>query len=531
MLKALIKKQLFELLSLYLRDRKTGKIKIGKSAAGMGILYVAIYICISFSFAGISFLFADTVLNTESSWLYFVLMGSLTFIICVLLNSLTTYSMLYIAKDNEFLLSLPLPPGKILLSRMIVVYVEGIVFQSMVMIPSIIIYSISDFSIGKLITIIISNIALSLIIMCCVCIVGFLLSKIMLYLKNQKILTVIITLCFLGAIYYCQFRLNYFLQRISENIEVISFYIRNKMIILYWMGMAFDGNILYSFILLIFSVGLFSLTYYIMSKNFIKTLTYRKGVKKSNRKQLIIRVNSIRKTLLAKELKKFLSSTPYMLNQGLGIGILIVLSVASVIFGDNIYDSLNNVPESLKIINISHIIPFGIPVILSMNSFSSCSISLEGKTFYLLRSLPIDISEIIRAKINFHIIMNSIPGVISVFCICIMLKFSIIEIISLIIFIISFVIFNAISGFLSNLKRPMLEWTNETIPLKQSTAVAVTIFSGYGLSLLSIAIIITTESILPYWLSIILSVILVCIVSFIRYNELKKKTTKLFNEL
>ena len=46
------------------------------------------------------------------------------------------------------------------------------------------------------------------------------------------------------------------------------------------------------------------------------------------------------------------------------------------------------------------------------------------------------------------------------------------------------VMFTAAIGLFLNLKNVNLTWTNETVPIKQSTAVAIGLFGGWGKALL-----------------------------------------------
>lgn len=52
-----------------------------------------------------------------------------------------TYPTLYAARDNEFLLSLPIPPGTILLARMTGLYLLTLFFQVLVLLPAGIVYA------------------------------------------------------------------------------------------------------------------------------------------------------------------------------------------------------------------------------------------------------------------------------------------------------------------------------------------------------------------------------------------------------
>ena len=51
-----------------------------------------------------------------------------------------TYSGLYLAKDNDLLLSLPIPVRAMLASRLLGVYLMGLMYSGVVMLPAVIVY-------------------------------------------------------------------------------------------------------------------------------------------------------------------------------------------------------------------------------------------------------------------------------------------------------------------------------------------------------------------------------------------------------
>lgn len=54
-----------------------------------------------------------------------------------------TYSSLYLAKDNDLLLSLPIPVRTIMAARLLGVYLMGLMYSAIVIIPAVIVYWIT----------------------------------------------------------------------------------------------------------------------------------------------------------------------------------------------------------------------------------------------------------------------------------------------------------------------------------------------------------------------------------------------------
>ena len=122
MLRALIRKQLMEMTSFLYQNKKDGKRYTRTKVILFCLLMLLCFVCCSMAFVGFSFMFADSLLNVGGDWLYMSMAGMTTLFFGIFGSVLTTYSAIYHAKDNDLLLSLPIPAGQILLTRMVTVY-------------------------------------------------------------------------------------------------------------------------------------------------------------------------------------------------------------------------------------------------------------------------------------------------------------------------------------------------------------------------------------------------------------------------
>src|SRR5690606_20059 len=73
-------------------------------------------------------------------WLYFALVAIIAFVFMFVGGVMMTQSVLYEAKDNDLLLSLPIPSGMILLSRMLSLLVMAFLLQAAVAVPAGVVY-------------------------------------------------------------------------------------------------------------------------------------------------------------------------------------------------------------------------------------------------------------------------------------------------------------------------------------------------------------------------------------------------------
>ena len=84
-------------------------------------------------------------------WLYFGLAGTMALGIALLGSVFASQSQLYEAKDNALLLSMPIPPKYILLTRILPLLSMNLLLCAIIMVPAMVVYAINvGFSLGGL---------------------------------------------------------------------------------------------------------------------------------------------------------------------------------------------------------------------------------------------------------------------------------------------------------------------------------------------------------------------------------------------
>lgn len=162
-----------------------------------------------------------------------------------------------------------------------------------------------------------------------------------------------------------------------------------------------------------------------------------------------------------------------------------VSSVVIAVFGvDSILGALK---LSFKGSDLAYIFAVIINFLISTTSISSVSVSLEGKTIWLLRSLPISANQVFLAKLAIPLILVLPTTLIAsiIFGILLNSVFS-----ALIIFGITllFLLITDIAGIMINLWFPKLNWENETQVVKQSLSVLLSMVLNAVLALVPVAI-------------------------------------------
>ncbi|MGN0468972.1 MAG: hypothetical protein ACI4GY_09635 [Acutalibacteraceae bacterium] len=479
MTKALFKKQMMEVFSWVYFDRKNGK---NRSKGGI-IGYAALYLFI-FGFLGVFFFQMASTLckplcEAGFGWLYFALMGLISVAMGVFGSVFNTYSSLYKAKDNDFLLSLPIPPRKILLIRLSGVYLMGLMYELIIALPTILVYfiSIKPTALSVIFNLLIPLI-LSFFVLTLSCILGFVVAAISSRLKNKNIVTVILSLLFIAGYYYIYAQSYQIIQSILANPEKIGNSVKGVLYLFYQMGMGAQGKPLAFLIFTLIVAAHFFITYLILSKSFLSIATTNKGSARKEYKEKKSKVSSLENALLKKELLRFYGSSTYMLNCGLGTVLMPVAAVAVLIAGSKLNALLSQMlGEYIFVLPL--LAAAAVCMLSTMNDITSPSVSLEGKNLWLVQSFPIPAKKVLHAKLQLHLLLTVIPAVLLTVCVCIAFKISLPYAIAILAFTLIFIFLMALIGLALNLKMPNLNWTDPTVPVKQSLCVMLALFGGW----------------------------------------------------
>ena len=126
MFRVLLKKQLGEVFKSYFFDAKKNKMRSKWAIAGWFVFFIVIMVgMLGGIFAFLSATLCKSLVTIEMGWLYFVLMGMISIFLGAFGSVFNTFASLYLAKDNDLLLSLPIPVRTIIAARLANVYLLG----------------------------------------------------------------------------------------------------------------------------------------------------------------------------------------------------------------------------------------------------------------------------------------------------------------------------------------------------------------------------------------------------------------------
>ncbi|MCI6732349.1 MAG: hypothetical protein MR487_08510 [Lachnospiraceae bacterium] len=204
MLKLLLKKQMTEIFRNYFYDSKKNR---ARSKAGL-ILYIIFFLGIMVGvlggmFAYVSMTLCGPLAAVGMEWLYFCLMGLMAVLLGTFGSVFNASSCLYLSKDNDLMLSLPIPVNVLMASRLPTLYLMGVMYSIVVIVPAVVVYWITvSVSVPVIIGCLLLIFLISIFILTLSCILGWVVTRISLKLKNKSLISVLVSLLFFGGYYF-----------------------------------------------------------------------------------------------------------------------------------------------------------------------------------------------------------------------------------------------------------------------------------------------------------------------------------------
>ena len=488
MLKTLVKKQIMEIFRSYFYDAKKNRKRSALSTA----LFIALFVLLMVGMLGgiftfLSFTMCGAMTSVGMDWLYFTLMGLMAVFLGAFGSVFNTYSSLYIAKDNDLLLSMPIPVKVIMGSRLMSVYLMGLMYAAVIFIPAMIVYWVTvPVTVSAVVCPIIALLMISIFVLVLSCALGWVVAKISLKLKNKSLITVVVALVLFGAYYFFCFRASYMLQAMLANLGEVGAGIMSAAYPLYVFGSAASGSWVDTLIISAIVLALFALTWVLLSRSFLKIATSTGGTAKIRYREKAAKLHSAPQALLGKELTRFFSSPNYMLNCGLGLFVMPIAAVLLLIKGADVNLLLMNIFDSA---DVSAVLLAGAVCIMgAMNDMAAPSVSLEGKNIWVVQSLPVPAWYVLRAKLSMHLLLAGAVSLLCSVCAAIVLRLDALNAALVLLLPLAYIFMMAVIGMLIDLKRPNLAWTNETAPIKQGASVTVSLFGGWIYAIVIIAV-------------------------------------------
>lgn len=531
MLNALVKVQARAALQAMYNRTALKKKKAKGNLVLMALLAVYILASLGFSFGFFFKNILDSFAPMNLLWLYFAITGLAGFLFSFMGSVFLSQSMLFKAKDNDLLLSLPLKPGQILLARTLSLYLMAMITQLVILLPAFIVFLLyGQAGAAQIVIFLLTLVLLPLPSMALSMLLGWLLSLVSDRIRHKNVITIVLSLGFLAAYFWGYSKLMEAMNSLVSRGQEIAKAVQSALPPAYHYGMSIAHGDLSSFLLFaLFCLVPFGALMLIISRNYIHVLTNQRGARKAVYKGGRMRAGSPMKALVTKEARLFFGKPIYLMNSA--ISLLFMLALPLILLFDR--NTLTAITATFGVGGdfLGPICALILCVLSASTFISAPSVSLEGKNLWLIQSLPVKPIQSLMAKALTHILISAVPIVLSSVLLAVILKLDLISFLLTLALPLAASAFAAFLGLALNLRFPKLSWRNEAEPVKQSMSTFLAMTLGFLVPAGLAALYIFALNHIPVQLYLLLSVLFFLLLGALLYAHLNRTADKAYLDL
>lgn len=481
-------------LGSFNRRGKSGDYQ--KPSVGRLVLISLVFLYLVGIFA---FLFTSMAITMQASvsilgapWIYFAVYALLPFAVIFTFSIFETKSALFECKDNAFLLSLPIKPRDIVVSRILSVLLLNYAEAAVMMWPFLIVYAIGAGIGWELLGGVLAFVFVPLLATSLSTGIGYLIARISARVKRKTLVTMALYLLFFVAYFWLYTTM--FSASTEGNVEDIAAVlatITERLPALRFVGEASMLTPIPTLIFVAVTLAVTALVFYRVIATFLSVSTASRGESKAVYRERRAVRRSAFFAIAKKELHRFTSSATYMMNTAMGILLSVVLAGFLCFTGADGIEAALGIP----LYYFSPVLVLALVIATLMNYPSACAVSLEGKSLWQLRALPVRAEVVLLAKCVPHVLICSVTTVVCGIAMAIAMRANFLYLLALIVLPVLANVVSALFGIFINTAFPKLEFTTEAQPVKSSLATMIVLFTQmiFGLALVTGGLILSLQ--------------------------------------
>ena len=477
-LKALVKLQLVNLYGINVyRNTKDPKEKRKKFF--MGIAYAVVAIMMMCYVGGLSY-----------GYVYIGLADILPAYLIMLTSLIILFFSIFKAGDIIFqknfydiITSLPLRSSNIVISRFIRLYAENLFLALGGMVPAIVVYgslvkpSWTFYVIGFMVAMFIPLLPITISVF-----VGAAIVAISSKTKHKNLISTLLSIALVIGVMLGSMKMS----TMSESVDIKA--VQNMLNLVLeiisriyppavWLGEAMlGGDFLQCFAcvfggLLVFAMvmGLVAANYTKISEALYSTnATHNYQMEKLEKKHMLF-------ALYKREWKRYFSSSVYVTNTMVSpiMGMLFAVAMLFVTPDQLTSFAPEFYAETGVVLEMRNMFPMVLAMTFSMMPMTAVSISMEGKQWWIVKTLPIRAKELLDSKLLMNLTITGPFYLLASILVVIGQKASLMEAVWIFLVPLVTMLFSFVFGQFVNLKLAVFEWENEVTVVKQSASAFV----------------------------------------------------------
>ena len=411
--------------------------------------------------------------------------AALTVILTLVEGIYKTGNMLFNCKDDNMLLSLPIKRSMVLFIRILKFYVFELIYNFLLFVPAVVAYAMKvHVGVSYYVVSFIMVLLLPIIPIVISAIYGMIVSGISTKFKMKNVFQTVITMAILVVVMFLSFNMRGNMETLAKSGEKVNEIITS----VYYPAKAYlrlvtSFNIFELILFIVINVCIFTLFVILFGSVYFKINSRVKVIKKGKTKsEYKIVKRSVILANIKKELNRFFSTPVFTVNTGFGLVLFIVLCVAAAWKYDSLVASVFNGETAMSPDVAKQYVPLVLFVFVAITSFmssiTSSMISLEGKSFNILKSLPIKPKKVLYSKVLTAVLIMLPFILVGDIIFFVRFKLSIIQMLIVLVASVVLPLVAETLGIIVNLKYPKMDAENDTEIVKQSMSSGVCVIIG-----------------------------------------------------
>lgn len=444
----------------------------------MGSTYVLLALLLLMYAAGFSYGFVMLGLTEQLPSVVLMVSALLTLILTFMKCNGTLFGM----KDYDFIMSMPVSSQTVILSRLFSVYLFNFLVNILLIVPASIVYVIfTGAGLPAILMLFLSLFLAPLVPMMAAAAIGAVIMAVAARLRRKNLFVIILSLGATIAVAALSFAFqNTDPQKLQDLGTLLDSAVSQIYPLSGWFARGVTENDWGSF-------ALFALTsaaaavlfvallarFYVRINTRIATHAGRSGFRMGS-----LKAGTPFWALYKRELRLLGSCAIYAVNSGIGALMLVAVGIA-LLFVDvgQMLQALGIAPSYFEAYKLSA--PFLLCLIIGINSTTTSALSLEGKSCWIMCSLPVESKTIFASKIAVNLTVMLPAALVAGILCAIALEINLFYGFVMVVILAVFTLFISVMGMYYNARYPRYDWTTEQQAVKQGIPVLLNLLTGF----------------------------------------------------
>ena len=421
-------------------------------------------------------------------------------VVSILFGTFSVLSKLFMAKDNEFLATLPVSQGTVFSVKFTHAYLGQLLLSAFFILPPCVIYGLKAYDPAAYPLGLLMVLAAPVIPMFVSTLLAMLVMRLAAKMKNRDTMVMIMSLVLVAAVIVLQSSFysfmpdelpeNFFSDLLSSNVSALE-----RICAAFppagWMGSVITASgaerfyalLLLAAVIILLGIIIFLLGRKVYSKS---ALTLTEAPARKVRARKLSDASSPVKAIFKKEWKSILKTPIYAMNSLSGALVLPIMLLVIWLGGSmdmNVFmDELGYDPTNFSHIALCSVILSAVLFFCGgLNTGGATMVTREGKSIWILKVVPVPAAKIVRAKLLASLSISYASLIIPAVIVAVLMGGAIIETLIALIIAVLLCTASAAICLLFDCCHPNLGWQNPTQAIKQSLNAGMAVIVEFAL--------------------------------------------------